>query len=811
MFASICSIAGCVQSASESCGDGGGVCPRGRHCAAVAGDVLCVTDEQLAACADKPELTECVDGVCRGGVCLPTGCGNLRLDPGEACDDGNNTSGDLCSADCLSDESCGNGRLDPTTEQCDDGPALATSSHDGCSSQCTVEIPRWDVLPPTNGLFANRVPAAAYDLARQRLVVFGDALGISQTVEWDGRVWDHRSVLASPVARQLPGLAYDAEHGRTLLFGGIGFNDTWELDGAQWTLRSPPSSPPQRGAAAMAYDPKAKRIVLFGGRTGPRGLAPPLDDTWIWDGSTWTTLSASDPHPTRRSGAVIAYDPARNVLVMFGGEQGTTALSDTWELRGRVWSQISSTTQPPARIQHGMAFDPASRRLLMSGGSAPAETWAWDGVDWTRVAAAGSTTACVMATMGREGFVAMVTAEQSSRWTGSDWVPIDGTLTPWFPVASFAGAADVAGRRVVVYGGITTATYVWTGAWTRIASSAPNNPGRLNSNAMAFDAKRREFVMFGGTDGTTDSARTWVFDGSIWTERTPATSPPARADHAMVYDAARERVVLFGGSTATGQRSDTWLWDGTTWTEVVGSSPPPRSAHTMTYDPIAREVLLFGGYNLTELGDTWSWDGTTWQQRTTIGPGARFSSASAWDAARQRAVLFGGSSTSAARYNDVWEWNGTTWAQLPIVTPLPGRNSHVMTTSISGAGVLAFGGDVGSGTPTADVARLQWAGSALDETGVRIDLDGDGSVGCDVPASTNADPDLWAVCSPECPPGDSLPSTCGPLGSGCGDSACDARRESCVTCPEDCGACASVCGDLSCDPSELPSVCPGDC
>ena len=61
-------------------------------------------------------------------------CGNGVLDPGEECDDGNNTTGDGCSADCQ-DEKCGDGDID-TGEQCDDGN---TSNGDGCSAECTIE------------------------------------------------------------------------------------------------------------------------------------------------------------------------------------------------------------------------------------------------------------------------------------------------------------------------------------------------------------------------------------------------------------------------------------------------------------------------------------------------------------------------------------------------------------------------------------------------------------------------------------------------------------------------------------------------
>lgn len=819
MLATTLWMTACVQSNSESCG-ALGTCPAGRHCALAAGEVWCVTDDQLASCAGQPDFAECPGGgVCRDAVCLPIGCGNGRIDPGEACDDGGNVSGDGCSADCHSNETCGNGIVDLATEQCDDGVLRAASSHDGCSSSCTTELPQWDLLAATTEVFQSARPSAAYDLVRGRIVVFGDARSLTRTIEWDGRGWNQRSVFSGPPQREAASMAYDAERRRTVLFGGLGFNDTWEWDGATWSLRAPPRSPPARGAAAVAYDERAKRVVLFGGRTGIEAQLPPIADTWTWDGTTWTMMAPGATHPPARSDAAMTYDPVRDVIVLFGGvDGGSVKLDDTWELRAGVWTDVSSTTRPPARKLHGMAFDPVGRRVLMSGGSsgATAETWAWNGVSWARLAMSGFTTPAVLVTMGREGYVAGISAGQNARWNGTAWVTIDGSVTPAFPFAHGAGAVDVAGRRVVIHGGTAlTTTVVWSGAWTRLPQPIGVGPGTLGYAAMAFDEKRREFVLFGGSAGgaSPDSGRTWVFDGATWTERVPATAPSPRASLAMAYDAARERVVLFGGNDSTGKLGDTWVWDGALWTERPGAGPSPRSDAAMTYDPVAQTIVLFGGDGGNgELSDTWLWNGTAWTRQLVSGPGARFSSAIAWDPARRSAVLFGGASSSTV-FNDIWEWSGSAWSQVPLISPLAPRAGHLMTTSFTGAGVLSLGGALRDGTMVNDVARLQWAGATQDETGVYADLDGDGrgATGCAPTARASADPDTWMLCAPSCPPGDTAPASCSAGSRGCGDGTCDARGESCITCPEDCGACPAVCGDSSCDGGESPGSCPGDC
>jgi cysteine-rich repeat protein len=64
-------------------------------------------------------------------------CGDFIVDPDEVCDDGNNADGDGCSANCKSDETCGNGLVDTAVgETCDDGNLLGG---DGCSADCTSD------------------------------------------------------------------------------------------------------------------------------------------------------------------------------------------------------------------------------------------------------------------------------------------------------------------------------------------------------------------------------------------------------------------------------------------------------------------------------------------------------------------------------------------------------------------------------------------------------------------------------------------------------------------------------------------------
>src|SRR5262249_403249 len=159
---------------------------------------------------------------------------------------------------------------------------------------------------------------------------------------------------------------------------------------------------------------------------------------------------------------------------------------------------------------------------------------------------------------------------------------------------------------------------------------------------------------------------------------TLAVRPPARSEHAMAYDVSRSRVVLFGGSDATlAPLSDTWEWDGSVWTQrAPATSPPPRRAPAMAYmlHP-GKTPLFWGGTHGSStglLGDAWTWDGSTWTQVASAGPGPRAKARLAYELARQRTLLFGGAGTGLYSLADTWEWDGSTWTQLAKTQQLVG-------------------------------------------------------------------------------------------------------------------------------------------
>lgn len=175
--------------------------------------------------------------------------------------------------------------------------------------------------------------------------------------------------------------------------------------------------------------------------------------------------------------------------------------------------------------------------------------------------------------------------------------------------------------------------------------------------ALAFDDIRGVVTLFGGF-GAYPMNDTWILEGNMWRQLTPAVSPPVRDRAAMVYDSDRGNIILFGGGDNNYvYLNDTWEWDGANWSEKIAASPPPgRSGHAMAYDSSRKKVILFGGSGTTDQR-TWEWDGSTWKDGAPVkSPPVRTNHVMEYDPVRNQVVLFGGSDPTNRdiKYNDTW-------------------------------------------------------------------------------------------------------------------------------------------------------------
>ena len=238
----------------------------------------------------------------------------------------------------------------------------------------------WYSLPTDGGPTACSYPNSAYDSDRKTLVVVCDT---STTYEWDGAVWKaFNSLKEAPTSRRWSSMVYDANLKKTVLFGGFNTNyldETWTWDGTTWT-RQKRNPAPSRALIAMWYDPTLKRTVLYGGlgRLTSQDVLTRFGDMWSFDGSGWTEIKPAGGTPGSRYGAQVAVDPRTSKVELFGGIRvdlnglisTQVYADDTWEFDGSVWKKVATDGMPQARENGRMDFDYSRNEMVLFGGYA---------------------------------------------------------------------------------------------------------------------------------------------------------------------------------------------------------------------------------------------------------------------------------------------------------------------------------------------------------------------------------------------------------------------------------------------------------
>jgi hypothetical protein len=292
----------------------------------------------------------------------------------------------------------------------------------------------------------------------------------------------------------------------------------------------------------------------------------------------WTPMCSGDcPHPAGRGYAAMAFDPASQTTVMFGGFSGPLGFSrETWVWFGSRWAKIAPPVSPAGGYPV-MAGDLSAGNVVLLEHTG--RTWLWDGLP-KRWEAQNPTV-----TPARRGVTTRKMAYD--RATGNV-ILADTDQGGWFETWTWDG---------------TTKT------WTKLAPITSPPPRSYPS--LSHMPGSGEVVLFGGyiSNGTVVND-TWVWDGAnnTWVKREPLVSPGARLGHMSTNHDDLGGILMFGGWIP----ADAWLYDGTTWLpQAVG--PRSRDHHVMSYDPVHRQAVMFGGFdmpggicNFCGLDETWT-------------------------------------------------------------------------------------------------------------------------------------------------------------------------------------------------------------
>jgi hypothetical protein len=217
--------------------------------------------------------------------------------------------------------------------------------------------------------------------SRSEVVIFGgyDSLDLSapRSDTWtlsDTGSWQFCTACTgthAPGGRASAAVAFmGAPQNGLVLFGGergfsTVFGDTWKWTGdlTGWSkCNSPdcPKNPPtdcglttapcKRSGDRLVWSTALGAVLMFGGY--PAGGSPLLNDTWLWNGTTWTKCVAqcASPPSVRCCGGLAYFgDGVRKVFLYGGGSQAGdqggafTMRDDTWTWDGSGWLCVLGT------------------------------------------------------------------------------------------------------------------------------------------------------------------------------------------------------------------------------------------------------------------------------------------------------------------------------------------------------------------------------------------------------------------------------------------------------------------------------------
>ena len=444
--------------------------------------------------------------------------------------------------------------------------------------------------------------------------------------------------------------------------------------------------------ASAIYDPVRDRMVIFGGDEG----SYPFNDVWTLSLSGTPTFEKLEPAgtpPCPRAYHTAVYDPIRDRMVVWGGaNEGSSLCHELWELTFSgtpTWHLLSASGPEPApRAGHVAIYDPRRDRMVIFGGGGSYDQGVWalslSDLTWSEIA-----------------------------------------LYP--PIASleqFGAAYDSLRDRMLIFGGIdgdlhflnnTWAFSFEQDTWTAISYSG-TPPSARKWPGVIYDPRGDRMLVFDGYaggylyPGATGQMEALQFGGAgdpEWAVVSAGESPSARVGVSLAYDSLRDRLLLYGGQDGEALRTDAWAMDlapAPTWTRLVRADVPPlyRFGHTAIVQPQQDRMILFGGSNgyPNRFNDVWEMsplDTYQWTRWTPDGtpPDARWYHSAVYDPIGDRMWVFGGYD-GAAYFGDVWQLSLSDAPAWTPISPLgvgPGaRASHAAVYDPDNHRMLVLGG-----------------------------------------------------------------------------------------------------------------------
>ena len=355
-----------------------------------------------------------------------------------------------------------------------------------------------------------------------------------------------------------------------LPFGSL-LSGSWSVVSAPVTpeqtwLKTSPSGTlptPFHSGTSVLFDPNTNSLIGFGGTTIPTSDA--TGEVWILSGAnglnanpSWKTLQPTGNGPARYSHSAV-YDPGSNRLIVFGGigPSYPHTNNDVWILTNAngtggtpSWVQVTPVGSPPvARFGAGVAYDSATNRMIVVGGS----IWAASGTYYSET---------------NETWI--LTNANGTEPTPSTWISVTptGSLPPGRSYPSVA--YDAASNRLILFGGYVS----FTPEGTLVSTTFNDTWVLTNANGVSGPAAWIQL--------TNDGA---------------SSSPAQRSSSMVAYNATSNTLTIGLGANCSGSPtscpnlSDAWsmknangLGGPSSWTQLAPTGGPPNPVTGSAYD-----------------------------------------------------------------------------------------------------------------------------------------------------------------------------------------------------------------------------------
>jgi hypothetical protein len=321
------------------------------------------------------------------------------------------------------------------------------------------------------------------------------------------------------------------------------------------------------GFEKLIYAPSpVKKAVMLGNYHGIGSEPNESLVAYEFETNSWSVLDKGSRFHSEympeggHPGGDFAYDPNRKVFMYLCCNSGVAQAENLkwmwwYDPIGQSGRAKPTALRPPIAHQATSAFDPATNKFVLHGGSSFVGTWIYDPAANTF---------------------------QKGNPLGT---PPDPSV---LQASSTYNAND---QKIYLFGGANPGGYsndlfaysAATNTWTKLNPSG-SRPAPRSGAGFAYDSRNNIFMVYGGVDGSSVFNDTWIYNptSNSWAKLTPPQSPPVGAVapfEMLTYDSDHNVFIMalsgFGGY-ADGNWNhysiQTWLY------RYDGEGPNPGSA-----------------------------------------------------------------------------------------------------------------------------------------------------------------------------------------------------------------------------------------